>query len=82
MNNNIRDKIERFKIKAEGFLKEDIKAFIIDINQTWYSCNIISMNNLSCLICNFEGDDIGITQKIYFSDIIRLEEYKKKEMNK
>ncbi len=79
MDNKIQEKIERIKIKAELFFKEKINTFIIDINKTWYSCKIIKINDSFCLINNFEGDDVGITQKLYYSDIIKLDEYKKKE---
>ena len=79
MENEIRIKIERWKIKAEDFLKNNIKAFIVDTNNTWYSCEIVLVGDVSLLIKNFEGDNIDIKQKIYWADVIRFEEYNKKE---
>ena len=70
------EKIERFKLKAEDFLKNNIKAFIVDINDTWYSCNIILVGDVSVLVNNFDGDNLG-NKKIYWADIVRLEEYRK-----
>jgi hypothetical protein len=70
--------IERFKIKAESFLKENIRAFIIDTNNTWYSCDIVLVGETYLTICNFEGEDIGINKRIFWSDIVRLEEWKRK----
>ena len=40
MANELRDKLERFKIKAEEFLKDDVKAFITDVNDTYFFCDI------------------------------------------
>jgi len=79
MENELRDKIERFKIKAEGFLKEDIRAFIVDIYDTWYSCDILFVGETSLLIRNFKGDNIGINKKLFWADVVKLEEHKKEE---
>ena len=76
MENEIRTKIERFKIKAEDFLNNNIKAFIIDINNTWYSCDIILVGETSLLIRNFKGDNIGIDKKLFWADVLKLEEHK------
>jgi hypothetical protein len=75
----LKEEIERNKIKAEGFLKNDIKAFIVDVNKTWYSCYIIFVGEYSLTIQNFEGDDVGINQRLYWADVKTINEYKKKD---
>jgi hypothetical protein len=77
MENDIRTKIERFKIKAEDFLNNNIKAFIVDINDTWYSCDIILVGEISLVVRNFEGNLIGKDQQLFWSDIVRFEEWRK-----
>ena len=78
MENEIRNKIERFKIKAEGFLKDNIKAFIVDINDTYYFCDIIFVGDISIHVYNFKGSRMGEKDRIYWSDVVRFEEYKEK----
>jgi len=75
----IREKIERWKIKAEDFLKENIKAFIVDINDTYYFCYIMFVGD-SCLhVQHFKGKKKAEKEKIYWADVIRFDEYKEKE---
>ena len=68
--------IERFKIKAEGFLKTNNKIFIIDTNDTYYWCNILSIEETYILIQNFKGVRQYEKEKIFWSDITRFDEYK------
>ncbi len=79
MENELRDKIERFKIKAEGFLKENIRAFIIDINDTYYFCDIIFVGENHLVVQGFKGIKKLEKDRIYWADVIRLEEYKSRE---
>ena len=76
MENEIRNKIERFKIKAEGFLKADVRAFIVDVNDTYYFCDIILVGDLSLLIQNFKGKREGQKEKLSWADVVKFEEYK------
>jgi hypothetical protein len=78
MENKLRENIERLKIKAEDFLNNNIKAFIIDIDGTWYSCEILVVGEVSLLVNNFEGDDLG-HKKLYWADIVTFTEWKPKE---
>ena len=75
MENELRDKIERFKIKAEDFLKNNIKAFIVDINDTWYFCEIIFVGDASVHIQNFKGKRKFEKERIFWADVVRLDEY-------
>ena len=65
MENDIRETIERFKIKAEDFLKNNIKAFIIDVNDTYYFCDIILVGDEGVYIQNFKGVRKGEKERIF-----------------
>jgi len=79
MENDIRETIERFKIKAEDFLKNNIKAFIIDVNDTYYFCDIILVGDEGVYIQNFKGVRKGEKERIFWADIVKFEGYKEKE---
>ncbi|MEA3413905.1 MAG: hypothetical protein U9Q99_00050 [Nanoarchaeota archaeon] len=53
MNNEKWDTIERFKLKAEFFLLNNIKAFIKDYNDTYYSCDILIVGDAKLFIYDF-----------------------------
>jgi len=53
MENEIRNKIERWTIKAEAFLKNNTKAFIVDINNTYYFCDILFVGEDGGYVYNF-----------------------------
>jgi hypothetical protein len=79
MENDIREKIERFKIKAEGFLKENIKAFIIDVHDTYYFCDIIFVSENYLEVQNFKGIREGEKEMLFWADVVKLEDYKERE---
>ena len=78
MVNELRATIERFKIKAEDFLRNNIKAFIVDVNDTYYFCDILLVGDEGVYIQNFKGIKEGIKKKIFWADIVKFEEYKDK----
>jgi len=80
MIDELRDKIERFKVKAEDFLENNIKAFVVDINDTYYFCEIIVVGEVWLLVQNFKGTRTGETEKIYWADVVKLKEYKEREV--
>jgi len=82
MEHELREKIERWKIKAEDFLKENVKAFIVDINDTYYFCNIIFVGDICIHIQHFKGNKKFEKERIYWADIVKFEEYKEKEGGK
>ena len=79
MENDLREKLERFKIKAEEFLKDDVRAFIVDVNDTYYFCDIIFVGETTLLIQNFKGPRTGEKEKLFWADIVKFEEYKEVE---
>lgn len=79
MENDLRQTIERFKIKAEDFLNNNIKAFIIDTNNTYYFCNIVFVGDEGVYVQNFKGVREGQKERIFWADIIKFKGYKNKE---
>lgn len=75
----IKDKIERWKGKAEIFLKNNTKAFITDIADNYYFCDINSIDEDYLFVKNFAGKRKGEEDKILWFDIIKFEEYQDKE---
>lgn len=78
-NNEIREKIERFKIKAEDFLKTNTRAFIIDVNNTYYFCDIIVVGEEGVYVQNFKGPREMEKERIFWADIVKFEGYRDKE---
>ncbi len=78
----VKDKIERLKGKAEIFLKNNTKAFIIDIEDNYYFCHIILVDEDYLYVKNFTGKKKGEEEKIVWFDIIKFEEYQEKESEK
>ncbi len=78
MENDIREKIERWKIKAETFLKNDTKAFVVDINDQYYFCDIIFVGEDCIHVQGFKGKLMAEKSRIYWSDVVKLEEYKER----
>ena len=51
----VKEKIERDKLRAELFLKERTKSFIIDSRDDYHFCYIISMDENKVKIEEFTG---------------------------
>ena len=79
MENDIRTKIERLRIKAEEFLEENIKVFIVDSNDTYYFCDILFVGLNYLLVQNFKGVRKLEKERIWWADVVKLEPYKEKE---
>lgn len=75
----IKDKIERFKGKAEIFLKNNTKAFIIDIDDNYYFCDIINFDEDYLYVKHFTGKKKYEKERIIWYDIIKFEEYQERE---
>jgi len=78
MTEDIREKIERFKIKAESFLKTDTRAFIVDTNDTYYWCDIIFVGEETITIEAFDGVFKGVKKRLYWADVVKFEEYRER----
>jgi len=75
----IRTTIERFKIKAEELLSENIKVFIIDSKNEYYFCDILFVGENYLVVQNFKGIKKGEKERIFWADVVKLEPYKKRE---
>lgn len=75
----VKEKIERNKEKAKIFLNKNIKVFISDINGNYFFCKINSIKEDYLVVKGFAGKRKLEMDKIYFLDIVRLEEYKELE---
>jgi len=75
----VKDKIERLKGKAEIFLKNNTKAFIVDIYDNYYFCDIILVGEDYLYVQHFTGKKKGEKERIVWFDIIKFEEYQEKE---
>lgn len=75
----VKDKIERLKGKAEIFLKNNTKAFIVDTIDNYYFCDIILVGEDYLYVQHFTGKKKGEKERIVWFDIIKFEEYQEKE---
>ena len=79
---DVKEKIERLKLKADLFLKEKQKAFVRDIYDNYYFCYIKKnkINELS--IENFEGprfEEGKINENLDWLNIIGIDKFKGNE---
>ena len=79
MVEGIKDKIERWKVKADIFLKNDTKAFIIDTSNNYYFCEILFVGEDCIHVQGFAGKLKSEKSRIYWADILKFEEYKEEE---
>ena len=72
----VKEKIERFKGKADLFLKNDVRVFIVDIYENYFFCHILSVGEDYILVEGFKGKRKYEKDRILWLDVIKLEEYK------
>jgi len=70
------ERIERLKLKAELFLKEDIRAFIKDVYDNYHFCDISLVGENWLLIQHFKGSREGEKTRIFWPDILEISEYR------
>ncbi len=75
---SIQDKIERYKIRAEVFFKDGVRSFIVDYLDNYYFCDVLEVTENSISVKNFKGRKEGLTETIYFVDIVKFVPYKDK----
>lgn len=79
----IKEQVERWKGKAEVFLKYNIPAFIVDTSDNYYFCHILIVGEDYLYVENFKGNRKGEKSRIVWYDIIKFSEYRKEnELNK
>jgi len=77
-----KEKVERYKGKAEVFLKNNTKAFIVNINEDYFFCDILLIGEDYLYVRHFTGKKKGEKERIVWFDIIKFEEYEEKEGEK
>ena len=78
MDKDKKNKIERLKDKAELFVKHNIRAIVKTYNKDFYFCDILLVGDISLMIYNFEGHRKGNKDKIFWTDIFDIDEYKER----
>ncbi len=82
MDEGIKEMIERWKVKADIFLKNNTKAFIVDIWDNFHWCILLSFNEDFVIIKNFMGTRKFEEERIMWCDVRKFEEYKERgDMN-
>ena len=75
MDEGLKDKVDRMKAKAELFIKEDIKAFIVDTDDTYYFCDILLVGENYITFQDFVGKRKGEKTTLLWLDVKDIEEY-------
>ena len=78
MKQELREMLERWKIKAEIFLKNDTRVFLVDTNDTYYWADLVYVGEDTVTVLPFEGEYKGIKKKLFWADVKKFEEYKEK----
>jgi len=71
-----KEKVERYKGKAEIFLKNNTHAFIVDISDNYYFCDILLVGEDYLYVKHFTGKKKYEKERILWFDIIKFEEYR------
>jgi hypothetical protein len=79
MKNEIESKIERWRLKAELFLENNIRCFIKSLDGGYYSGDILLVGDNWISIYDIIKKE---NFRIFWLDVIFFEEYKKKEVGK
>ena len=82
MDMEIKEKIERTRIKAQQFLENDIKVYIKDVNNNYYFCDILLVGEIYLYIYNFDGKRKGEKNRLSWTDISLILEYNEKGATK
>ncbi len=72
----VTEKIERFKLRADLFLKENTKSFIVDARDDWHFCYITKINENNIEVAEFTGKLAGQESVINWVDIIKFDEFR------
>lgn len=70
------EKIERYKLRAELFLKKNTKAFIVDARDDYHFCYIINIGEDEIEVTEFTGKLAGRNSFINWVDILKFEEFR------
>lgn len=79
MTDTVKDKLERYKILAEDFLKNDIRVAIWDIYGEYYFADIVLVGDETLLIQAFSPTSKVGKHHLRWAMIDKIIEYKNKE---
>ena len=74
----VKDKVERWKLLADVFIKNNSKVFIKNINGDLHFCIILLNGEDSILVENFGPQQREKRDRIWWFEIEEFEEYKEK----
>jgi len=75
----VMDKIERWKLLTNLFIKKNTKTFIRELNGDFHFCTIILVDDDYISIKNFGPEQrAGTEEKIYWYNISELDEFKER----
>lgn len=75
----VKDTIERYKVLAELFLKNDTRALVKDVDDNFYFCDILFVGEDKLRVQCFAPEQrAGLKFDIYWLLITKLDEYKEK----
>ena len=74
-----KEKKQRMKVKAEYFIDNSIRAFIVDISGNYDFCDILLTDNDSLTYYCFAGKRSGQKIKQLWADIKDIKEYREFE---
>ena len=81
MEEKVKDKVERLRLKAELFLENNIRAFIKTIQNDYYFCDILVVGDLYLYVIDFDGKRKGEKSRLIWTDISEIYEYVEREKN-
>jgi len=72
---------DNVKEKAQVFLDEDIRVFIITTNGDYNFCDILLVTDKYIFVQHFAGHKEGLKERIFYSDIVenKFNEYREKD---
>lgn len=73
--NEIKEVIERFKLKAKRLFDKGESVYIRDVNNIYYFANITKIEEEYIEIFTFSGFNTNSVFRLYWEDIMRLKEY-------
>jgi hypothetical protein len=79
VTDKITETLERLQIKAELLLEENKKAFVRDIYNNYYFCEILIVGEKYLSFVPFKGKQQGEKITEYWVDISEIKEYEEKE---
>jgi len=73
--NGLMEKIQRWKLLADLFIKENARAFVKDIYDNWYPCYILFSGEDSVHVQHFEGKKKGEKDRIYWANVVKFDKH-------